>query len=190
MVDHDIETAVILEDDVFLTPEFPQIIKALAQQPVKWDVVRFLEGKKLYKKSRVIGPLCGDYLLTRPLLASGGAYGYMLTKKAAACFLRHMQKNAVPVDTVHSYVWKTGLETFAVKPSPVSPDRVIDSTIGEERFDKTLQVKGWQRAVYPLTRFWLKFSELLGKRCVYWSSLPRDMLLKQRWRQPAPPEST
>jgi glycosyl transferase family 25 len=183
MVDHDIDAAVILEDDVFLTPEFPQIIKALARQPVKWDVIRFLEGEKVYKNSRVIGPLCEDYLLTRPLLASGGAYGYMLTKKAAACFLRHMQKNAVPVDTVHSYVWKTGLETFAVKPSPVSPDRVIDSTIGEARFDKTPQIEGWQKAVYPLTRFWLKFSELLGKRRAYWSSLPHDMLLKQRWRQ-------
>ena len=182
MVDHDIDTAVVLEDDVFPAPEFPDVIRSLVKHPLQWDVVRFLEGEKVYNKSRVIGPLCGKYRLTRPLVASGGAYGYMLTKKAASRFLRHMQKNAVPVDTVHSYVWRTGLETFAVNPSPVRPDREIDSTIGEDRFDKTLQIADWQKTIYRLTRSWLKLSELIGKRRAYWLSWPRDLLLKRRCR--------
>lgn len=180
MVDNNIETAVILEDDTFLTPDFPDVIWALVRQPVKWDMIRFLESEKVYQKSRVIRALgCGNYSLNRVLIASGGAYGYVLTQKAARVLLKHMQKNYLPVDALHGYVWRTGLEVFSVVPSPVSPDNRIDSTIGEARFDKTPHVKGWQKAVYPLTRSWLKFSELVGKRRAYWLSWPRDTFLRQ-----------
>lgn len=180
MVDNNISAAVVLEDDVFLKDDFPEVVRALMNQPAAWDMVRFLDSEKVYQKSRFIRLLgVGSYSLKRVLIASGGAYGYVLTLKAARALLRHMQKNYLPVDALHGYVWRTGLEVLSVVPSPVSPDNEIGSTIGEARFDKTLHVKGWQKAVYPLTRSWLKFSELVGKRRAYWLSLPRDIFSRQ-----------
>ena len=188
IVDNNIDTAVILEDDVFPTPDFPDVVRVLIKHPVKWDMIRFLDSKKVYKKSRVIGALgCGSYALTRISGAPGGAYGYMITQKAARKLLQNLQKYYLPIDIIHGYIWQTGLEIFAVKPSPVSPDDEVDSTIGGTRFDKTLQISGWQKAVYPLTRLWLKISELVGKRLSYWSSWPRDMLLKRQWDKKQPP---
>ncbi len=182
IVDCNIEAAVILEDDVFLDPCFPEVLRDLLRVPIKWDVIRFLAPDKVQKTGRMIWPLlCKPYALARIRTTPGGAYGYMLTRKAAARFLRHMQKNALPVDILHGYVWKTGLETFILKPSPVSADMVVESTIGyDQRSDKTVRLSRGQRVIYPFARAWLKFSELVGKRFVYWASWPRDMLAKQR----------
>ncbi len=184
MVDRNIAHAIILEDDVFIDPAFPEVIRAILGAPVAWDVIRFLAQDKVQNIGRVVSPLpCKPYVLARIPATSGGAYGYMLTQNAARRLLRHMQKNMLPVDILHGYVWKTGLETFVLRPSPVSADMVVESTIGYvQRFDKTPHLSGWQKAVYPLTRAWLKFSELIGKRAAYWMAWPRDMRPKRRHR--------
>lgn len=180
MVDHDIPVAIVLEDDVFLAPAFPALIRDIMSMDVAWDMVRFLESKKVYKRSRILADLSAGFKLGRPVTASGGAYGYMLTQKAAKAYLGQMKTNYVPVDTVHSYIWKTGVETLNVIPSPVVPDREISSTIGEARFDKTLGLSAVDRVLYAFTRPLLKVSEMLGKRCAYIASLPRDKETRRR----------
>jgi glycosyl transferase family 25 len=176
MVDNDIERAIILEDDVFIDPAFAQVIRSILKAPLAWDIIRFLAQDKVQNIGRIVYSLsCKPYTLARIPATPGGAYGYMLTRKAAARLLQHMQKNILPVDILHGYVWKTGLETFLLRPSPVSADMVIESTIGYgQRFDKTLQLSDWQKAVYPFTRAWLKLSELVCKRAAYWLAWSRD----------------
>lgn len=184
MVDNNIERAIVLEDDVHIDPGFPQVVRDILQSPVKWDVIRFLAYEKVQKIGRdifTLPTLTGEgkpHVLARIPTTSGGAYGYMLTQHAAREFLRHMQKNALPVDILHGYVWRTGLETFILRPSPVAADLENESTIGLSRYDKKSQLSGWQKAVYPLTRAWHKFSELIGKRTSYWMAWPRDVLKK------------
>jgi len=181
MVDNNIERAIVFEDDVFVEPTFPQLIREILQSPVKWDMIRFLAYEKVQKRGRDIFALSTKpHALARIPTTSGGAYGYMLTQKAAKEFLRHMQKNALPVDILHGYVWRTGLETFILRPSPVSADLDNESTIGNVRYDKTSQLLGWQKTVYPFTRGWHKLSELVGKRVSYWLAWPRDTLAKKR----------
>src|SRR4051812_39632643 len=41
MVDNNIDRALVLEDDVEIEPNFPQIIEEIIQSPVQWDVIRF-----------------------------------------------------------------------------------------------------------------------------------------------------
>ena len=174
-----IKSAVILEDDVIIEPDFPDVINALIIAPIKWDVIRFLSSPKVYKQSRHIGLLCGPYALTRLTRTPGGAHAYLLTQHAARIFLSHMQRNWLPVDILHGHVWRTGLETFAVQPSPVSQDTEIESTIEVSRFDKTIHLSGWQRVLYPLTRASFKIYEYLGKRTASYLALSRDTRL--RW---------
>jgi hypothetical protein len=85
-----------------------------------------------------------------------------------------MQSNWLPVDTLHGFVWKTGLEVFAVNPSPVMHDDSVHSTIGEARFDKKVQLQGWQKAVYPFTRFYFKMAHMLCTRLSSQFSRARD----------------
>jgi glycosyl transferase family 25 len=184
MVDNNIDKAIILEDDVDIEPVFPQIIRDIIHSPAQWDLVRFLAYDKVQKIGRDVFALpTKPHALARIPTTSGGAYCYMLNLKAARVLLQHMQKNVLPVDILHSYVWRTGLETFIVRPSPVSSDPENNSTIGRQRFEKIVQLSGWQKIVYPFTRAWHKFSELLGKRISYGLSWPRDVLMKKRYIQ-------
>lgn len=182
LVDANINSAIVLEDDAILEPNFPDVINALITTPIKWDVIRFLSREKVLQDSRQIGRLFGAYSLIRPTKAYGGAYAYLLTRHAARTFLKHMQSNWLPVDILHGHVWSTGLETFAVRPSAVYPNTVIESTIGESRFDKTVHLSGWQRAVYPLTRASFKVYEQLGKRTASLLAWTRDIRIKWQLR--------
>ncbi len=176
MVDHHIPCAVVLEDDVTIANDFPAVIQDLCALPVAWDVVRFLAYEKVQKAAGrdILALPTKPYRLSRIPTLSGGAYGYMLTLKAAKTFLQHTKKNILPIDTLQGYVWRTGLETFILRPSPVSSDPDNDSTIGNARFIKKRQLSGWQKAVYPFTRAWLKLSQNIGLRMAYWRTASRD----------------
>lgn len=181
MVDNNIETAIVMEDDVFIEPAFPQVIREIIASPVPWDIVRFLAYEKVQKIGRDLYELpLKPYRLARIPTSSGGAYCYMLNLRAAQRLLALMERNYLPVDILHSYVWRTGLETLILRPSPVAADLDGPSTIGDVRFEKKVQLQGWQRAVYPLTRAWLKLSEMVGKRGSYCMAMLRDYKLRRK----------
>lgn len=170
-----IEYAVILEDDVIFEKDVKDVLQALLKTDVPWDVIRFLGSEKIYKRGcRIIAPLTGRYHLARLPTAPGGAHGYLLTLKAARVMLSHMQKNWVPIDTLQGRSWETKLETLVVHPAPLFPDPQAGSTIGDDRFDKTIQLEGLEKTLFPLHRAWFKLSESLGKRYIYLSSWLRD----------------
>ena len=177
MVDEQIPVAVILEDDVIFEPDFKQALAAISDSSMKWDVIRFLGSKKIYKRGcRKIAKLGNTrYQFARLPTAPGGAHGYMLTLEAATIMLKHMQRSWVPIDTLQGRCWETGLETLVLYPAPLYPDPNEETTIGNDiRFDKTVKLTGLARTLYPLTRTWFKLCENIGKRWVYWGAYARD----------------
>jgi glycosyl transferase family 25 len=163
MVEYGIGRALVLEDDAVPQESLPAVITALMQTSVPWDIVRFLGSAKHYQQCRAVAPLCGPHELTRVMTTPGGAYGYLLNLKAAQKLLEHTQRNWLPIDVVHGQVWRTELNVFCVRPSPVLPDHEVPSTIGAERFDKNVRLTGWEKVAYPLTRAALKIYEMAGK---------------------------
>lgn len=166
MLDHGIKRALVLEDDVVLEESLPEVTAALMQTSVPWDIVRFLGSAKYYQRCRTIAPRCGPHELTQVMTTPGGTYGYLLNRKAAHKLLKCTQRNWLPLDIVHGQVWRTGLEVFCVRRSPVLPDHEVPSTIGVGRFDKNLRLRAWEKAVYPVTRVALKTSEAAGKAMI------------------------
>lgn len=170
-----IEYAVVLEDDVIFEDDIRDVLDALLKNKRHWDVIRFLGSEKIYKRGcRIIEPLTGKYHFARLPTTPGGAHGYLLTLKAARAMLKHMQKNWVPIDTLQGQSWKTKLETLVVHPAPLYPDPAADSTIGDDRFDKTVCTTGIEKTLFPLNRAWFKLCENIGKRYVYLTSWARD----------------
>lgn len=170
-----IEHAVILEDDAIFEKEFEQVLSALMDTSVPWDVIRFLGSKKIYKRGcRKITPLVGRYSLARLPTTPGGAHGYLLSLKAARAMIKYMQRTWMPIDAQQGRMWETGLETLVVHPAPLFPEPDNVSTIGDERMDKTLEITGVQRALFPFCRAWFKVSEQVGKKYVYWGSALKD----------------
>lgn len=183
MVEHSLPAAVVLEDDAILSPDFPTVIEALMRKPIKWDLIRFLSREKVYRQSRPLGPLTGDYKLTRVKGTPGGAYAYLLTNHAAKVLHTRMKKNWVPVDILHGQIWRTYLRTFSVWPSPAAYDDVVESTIGSVRFSKARSLTGWEKALYPVSRLAIKVYEFVAKRTAAAITWPADLLRRERLRR-------
>ncbi len=168
-----IDKAIVLEDDCVLSADFTQVISAVLDLPVAWDIVRFISRQKVDKQSISIARFFKNYAFTRVRGYPGGAYAYLLSNTGAKKLLRKMQKNWVPVDTLHGQVLRTGLRAFGVLPSPVSHYEGEDSPslVGHQRFDKTPILFGNEKYLYPLTRFLYKTSEIFLKRLpvLWWS---------------------
>lgn len=181
MVREDIPRAVVLEDDALLAPEFADVLRRLSALETHWDMVRFLGREKCERENRKIAPLTEKHMLTRVVTPFGGAYAYLLTKAAAEKLLHFTEINWMPIDTLHSYVWRTGLTVFSVTPSPVRADNDVASTIEYDRWIKTTRMKnGFERAVFPLTRFALKAYEFLGKTLSDLGTRPADKKLARK----------
>lgn len=107
--------AVILEDDVTLSPELPAAIAALENAMEQWDAVKFMScGRKTIRHSPIDKAgrwALGCYFKT-PILAGAQA----LTANAAKKLLHATQEFGRPVDVVLQWWWETGVRFQALKP--------------------------------------------------------------------------
>jgi glycosyl transferase family 25 len=189
IVENHIGTALILEDDAILCDELPAVVSALTKIPENWDLVRFLGREKNYRASRKIARLPGTQsYLARPHGMPGGAYGYVISNQAARRLLSMMATNWLAIDTLHGVSWLTKLNTVSVIPSPVLPNDQVPSCIDEQdsnlRWDKSVQLSGWRRLIYPLARGgWKTYSNVLIKY-VWFGTLLSDRRLSRRLGKP------
>lgn len=175
MVEDGVDVALVLEDDVTLSHDIKDILEQIMAHPKKWDLLRFLGNKKPFSKGyRKLDAVNDQHNFVRIPTVPGGAYGYMLTQKAAKVLVEHTEKSYFPIDTIHGRVWQTGLDVYAFYPSPIYVDQSQETTIGDERFDKTLQISGVAKLVYPLNRAWFKFIEGMDKRRAYKATEKQD----------------
>lgn len=182
---NNIEAALILEDDAILCDELPDVVNSLTRNPENWDLVRFLGREKNYRASRKIARLPGTQSdLARPHGTPGGAYGYVISNQSARRLLSMMDKNWLPIDTLHGVSWLTKLNTVSVIPSPVLPNDQVPSCIDEQdsslRWDKSIRLSGWRKLVYPLTRgSWKAYSNVLIKY-IWFGTLISDRRLSRQ----------
>ena len=169
------EAAVILEDDVILTDYFPKAIEELLKIQNKWELVRFLGSPKVARLTqRKVAPLTDDHFLTRLKTTPSGAHAYLINKSGAEKLLKYMQKNVYPIDVLMGRSWQTGIEMLTIQPGIAVHDEEMESAIGQTRFDKSLQLEPWEKAVYPLTRAMYKLGESVGKNYSYYKSYFKD----------------
>ncbi len=168
MVEDNVEKALIFEDDVVLKePNFKALLESIINSQTPWDVIRFIVPKRSHK---IVTQITPKYSLGRVYGTQGGAFGYMMTLKAAKKMIEHTERFWFPIDTIHGRTWETGLDVKYLLPCPITTDDEIPSTIGDKRFDKTVQLKNWQKALYPFFRAWHKLNDNIGKRTSYWFS--------------------
>ena len=184
IVENNIPQALVLEDDALVDAAKLSAILAALEGCVKkagmfYDFVRFLDEEKVRQQARPIATLLPDVTLYRALKQTGGAYGYLVTQRAARQLLKDGQRLWRPIDTMHAQAWLSGLQVFVVNPSPVKPDHEIESTIGAVRFNKKNQLGGFLRLVYPVTRTLYKLVDGFMGRTWLWRHVGRDKNLRR-----------
>ncbi len=176
MIKENIPRALILEDDVVLHDDFVPTLKKLETIPVPFDMIRFLGSPKLERlKLRNVYEIDETYKLVRHTGLPGGSHAILITQTGAKKLLKHMDKNAYPIDVLMGRSWKTNLNWFTVRPGLASQDLSFESTIGEQRLQKKdLQITGLAKTLFPFTRGCFKFHETICKKYWYYKTYFQD----------------
>lgn len=168
--------ALVLEDDTFLADNLAYALSMIEQCADAWDIVRFLDKPKDVQRTVKLRDLGNGFSLSRIYGTPGGAYAYVLNKRAAATLARKGKSIWMPVDTLQGQVWMHGLRVRALVPSPVIADMDIESTIGDARFQKKQKLQGGELILYPLTRFAFKMFDALAKQATFRLGRLRDVI--------------
>ena len=122
-------------------------------------MIRFLGSPKLERLNlRNVAKIDETHHLVRHTGMPGGAHATLMTLSGAQKLLKHMDKNAYPIDALMGRSWETGINWFTVRPGLAAQDLSFDSAIGIERFKDEKQTAGLTKTLYPLTRGWFKLS--------------------------------
>lgn len=119
--------ALVLEDDVLLTPALVPVLQGLMAHPARWDMV---------KLSQVHSGTPQPYLDVAPghrlavmLSRCTGSSAYLMNRRAAEAYLARILPMTLPYDHVFDQGWTFGLKVRMVTPTPCIHDEAIATTI-------------------------------------------------------------
>jgi glycosyl transferase, family 25 len=176
IVDNNLPHALLLEDDARFHEDTKAVLDLFLAKNFDYDIVRLLGSPKVAKGvHRKILPLYKDFHLVRLLTAPGGAHATLISKAGAEKLLKATERFAFPIDTILGRTWETGIKAYSIQPGLSVQDLSFESSIGEERHDKTIHLSPVQKLTFKLTRPLFKLSEALGKRAVYFGNKSKDL---------------
>jgi glycosyl transferase family 25 len=137
MIDENIEVALIMEDDLDISPDLPALVTELLADPdPPWLVVRLdsLRTQLHAPPSRRFAGRAVRHLAHGTLFRLDvhvlGLGAYLIRREAAARMLAHGRRIFMPIDQTMDRFWENGLVPFVVRPFPVRQRADLASRIG------------------------------------------------------------
>ncbi|TWB38784.1 glycosyl transferase family 25 [Nitrospirillum viridazoti] len=167
MVRENIPAALIMEDDVELSPALPRIVEDLLADPApEWQVVRLeslrprvREPKTPKFRGRTVQTL-RDGELVRLGTHVLGFGAYLIRLDGARRMLDYGRRIFMPVDQTMDRYWDNGIAPYLVRPIPVRQRTDMDSRIGARPAGRH---EGQPLAI-QLARRWQRLSDSVRKR--------------------------
>lgn len=174
IVDNNIPTSLILEDDAILFKDFYIILDRLKQANYPWTAIRFI-GKPKVKtyRQRKIERIYRDYFITRLATSPGGAYAYLIKLEGAKKLLTGLDDIYCPNDIIMGFPWKSGLDVLTIQPAIATWNKDLVSAIGDDRFKKN-NLMGLEKGIFPFMRGLYKIYLGVMKGFFYWKSFFTD----------------
>ena len=119
--------AVVLEDDVCLSPAFLQVCKELTTSHLIFDLVRL--GSLRKAKGIPVGRLPTGHELLLATAAPDGTQGYLITRSGAEALLRRISRPTAPIDRQLNQYWEYGLKVLLLREPVVHHNLHLESTI-------------------------------------------------------------
>tara|TARA_B100001989_G_scaffold222129_1_gene175378 strand:+ start:1456 stop:2256 length:801 start_codon:yes stop_codon:yes gene_type:complete len=179
--------ALVVEDDCIFHENAKDVLEAFLAKNLEFDVIRLLGSKKVAEgKHRKILPICQksgeEFWLIRLRTAYGGTHATLISQAGARKLIKATRKFAYPIDTLMGRCWETGIQAYSIQPGLAVQDEAMDSTIGDARMDKTIELDGFEKWMFKVTRPAFKLDEACGKAQTYWLNAPKDLALKKKFR--------
>jgi glycosyl transferase, family 25 len=163
--------ALVLEDDVLLGRDLPDLLAAVAALPATWDMIKLIgrDRERVWRR----WPLLAHSDLVRYRRAPSLTGAYLLSRAGARKLAGARQPFFRPVDVDLRFWWETDLRLYGLQPYPVS--------LGEASFTSSI---GQREQVGGLAYRWRKFRSQvqysLGSLTANWRS---------RHDSPLPPDT-
>lgn len=140
----DAPALVVLEDDVRLTPQFADVVNAIAALQEPWDMVKLLGRDQ--EKTRSQRPLTGNTVLVDYARVPSMTAGYVISRAGAARLLERRQPFGRPIDVDLRFWWECGdLRILGVSPAAIElDDTSLVSSIWDER-DTLTPAQRWRK---------------------------------------------
>lgn len=119
--------ALVLEDDVLLTPALLPVLQGLLAQPTHWDMVKLSQVHSGTPQPCL--DLAPGHRLAVMLSRCTGSSAYLMNRRAAQAYLARMLPMTLPYDHVFDQGWTFGLQVRLVTPTPCVHDAHIATTI-------------------------------------------------------------
>jgi glycosyl transferase, family 25 len=155
--------ALILEDDVSISPDIKKTIQAALKYKQSWNMLRLStvnSGKWFAVKS------LGGRNLAICLTREKGSGGYLVDKKAAHQMIKKLLPMRLAWDIAYDLEWFLGFKTLGVYPMPISQKSEFETQIQ----NKLRKIKGLRkyltvvpfRSIVEITRFGYRLLRLLS----------------------------
>jgi glycosyl transferase family 25 len=178
MTRENIDTALIIEDDISCVDDLKRIVEQLA--PLRagaWQVVRLQATKSSVRhpaSPRAFGQSVGkvgERDLCRLQNGVLGGCAYMIRRPAAEAMLRYGREIFMPIDQTLDRYWENGIVPFVVRPLPVWHTDTFESNIGVRGRALASPVNTLQY----LRRRLQRVRDSFDKR-VFWASFQRPVM--------------
>jgi glycosyl transferase family 25 len=167
-----IETALVLEDDLEISPDLPAVVQGLVACDRNWLIVR-LESQR----DRIRTPPSPEFVGRRVADLPGGAGlyrlrthvlgtgAYLIRREGAARMLEYGRRIFMPIDHTLDRFWENGILPYVVRPFPVRQRSDFESRIGTRGPDRHKS----QPFIIHLQRRLQRVGDSLRKRAFNWS---------------------
>ncbi len=120
--------ALVLEDDVLLTPTLRPALQGLLAHPGRWDMVKLSQVHR--GTPQPVLALAPGLQLAVMLSRCTGSSAYVVNRRAAQAYIDQLLPMQLPYDHVFDRGWQFGLQVRLVVPTPCIHDDTIATSIG------------------------------------------------------------
>jgi glycosyl transferase, family 25 len=125
----DATQALVLEDDVGLTPDVPAILDALAEKADRWDMVKLSAVHR--GTPQPVVRLGERHHLTVMLSQCTAASAYVINRRAAHAYVDNLLPIRLPFDHAFDRAWTLGIRVRRVDPLVAIHDHEVESSSGQ-----------------------------------------------------------
>jgi glycosyl transferase family 25 len=163
------EYALILEDDIVLGDDLPEVVSQVIAQANRWDLIK-LSGMHSGTPLKVLRLDQTPYAIAVATTSYTGASCYLINKKAARIMVEALLPMRLPYDLAYERGWEFDLKIRMVTPAPCEHSFDMGTVIHQAgviranfHWSKRLRTYAWrikndlQRLTYGLSQYFKEF---------------------------------
>lgn len=171
------ETLCILEDDIFIEPEFSTYVTLIFNLETNYELVKLTALKM--KKRKVSLTLSNGFKITRPTKGTLGTQGYVINRLGMEKLLKKGMPIVKPIDKFYDHFWESDINTFSIEPYIIWEKETLSSI---EKPKKKYKADFFKKITYKHLKITRSFKGLIYRIKNHASFYPNSKIDNFNWK--------